>query len=85
MTEYEAIAPRRVRAVTWPDDGGFDALRQLAGADNVSVVGSGVQVLNSEGTWVTLGPGWVLAVDDDGKRWVLTPGAFASHYRPVVS
>jgi hypothetical protein len=80
--EYEPVQ-QRIKALTWPEASPED-LENLLGGEHVRVHGNGVQVRNSDGTWVLLEDGWHVAVTGSNIRIVIAPAAFAALYRPVT-
>jgi hypothetical protein len=95
---YETAAPPQLRVLTWPEASSI-ALAQLVGPENVREAPASaedlarlgwhksiVQIRNSDSDWVTLYPGWLVAVTSDGKCFVASPnGLSILQYQPVQS
>ena len=78
---YEAV-PHQARLLLYPGASAED-LAGLLGAENVNATQSVKQVRNSDGEWVTLGPGWHAGVRDDGSRVVKSPCAVKADYKKL--
>jgi hypothetical protein len=79
---YETI-PQQVLVLIWPEADLTD-LARLVGPENVVRTGQAIEVHNSDGQWVTLRPGWAVAVGLNHlkSRHVLSPSAFTDWLRP---
>jgi hypothetical protein len=80
--EYETV-PHRIKVLAWPESSEED-LENLLGGEHVRTQGSGVQVRNGDGAWVTLADGWHATVTDGGVRIVMSPASFAELFRPAT-
>ncbi len=72
--------PLELTGLTWPQASPAD-LAALVGAENVNPFPGGIQVRNSDGFWFTVHDGWLIAVDNSGRRHIISAAAIEVLYR----
>jgi hypothetical protein len=72
--KYKSVVPSLITTLAWPEDT-LEDIQTLVGSVNVRPIPGGIQILNSYDEWVTLGNGWIIAVNDKGERMTMSPNS----------